>query len=710
MKKHMKFLLCGAIISAGAVSANAATKHLGVLIPPQYDEWLSDIPMLSMDGGKTGTAMPLDPDHCGWAYADIDTDKLTDNVVMFRKRDTAREDMIGVSGNWEKNAVATPIPLATFFKDYDVDSLYFVPDEGQFLTEGDDGWYPQFPEGAEGVCKYDIPMVVYDTDAKLHPAFSCYGMTGEGCQKGVQGISESEALKATNACIGVTTGLVENTLDETVNQFKRKPKLTKKGTACFFSEELFSQLFNATQDVNEASCTTLPLMRSSNYGWGFESDFFQSPGAKAPGGFFPVEQSTDESIKAMGSTPLADARVKRAAEGPIFYGPELRKINEATGYANIKTVCNGPGWDGGKDCEGIFGDGDMTEALIQSIYRDAKCVIGWSCPDQAPEGWSFFKIGTETVLSSSENKFSGSPRWTGERNQHFCTESHLTFTYNEGQTFSVLGDDDIWVYIDNKLAIDLGGTHLAAPGFVDLNKFVGKSGKLVVGESYNLDMFTCDRRTTMSNLTIETNIFMRAKQSSIQVQASKDQNSSTTTNYQICYKKSQSDCQSMINGTIEDPETCTSTPSIKFILSKGENYNSDESEVLEIGKVHHGGIDLTNINKPLIDRSKINDLSDGEYTLFAEIEGKYKKITSFRIGGEDAITTKPVAASNLKVHSNGASIAITAQGAKTYAVMDMMGRVLKSGNLMNGQANIPMNRTGSFMVRVGNQTQRVNLK
>lgn len=69
-----------------------------------------------------------------------------------------------------------------------------------------------------------------------------------------------------------------------------------------------------------------------------------------------------------------------------------------------------------------------------------------------------------------------------------------------GQHFSVRGDDDIWVFIDNKLAIDLGGLHLPAPGYVDLDEFEGLSGKLEAGRRYDFDLYTCDRRTTMSNL------------------------------------------------------------------------------------------------------------------------------------------------------------------------------------------------------------------
>ena len=90
--------------------------------------------------------------------------------------------------------------------------------------------------GVEEDDYYVLPVTIYDTDASLHPAFSCYAMMAEGCQKGAQGVDSAVAVAAVEACVGVTPGIVESTLDATT----KKPKLTTAGKKCFIEEKFFS--------------------------------------------------------------------------------------------------------------------------------------------------------------------------------------------------------------------------------------------------------------------------------------------------------------------------------------------------------------------------------------------------------------------------------------------------------------------------------------
>ena len=630
------------------------SKYLYVMIPPDYVDWMSSVPMISMDGGKTGKPLTADPDKCGWYYYVWFNEAITDDVVLFRDDDTDREDMIGWKGSRETAATATPIPMGTLFEAYGSDTLFFVPDENQFLTEGDDGWYTVYPEGVEGICSYGISAIIYDTDASLHPAFSCYSAGGEGCQMGAQGVDATTAQAAINACIGVTPGLVEQYLDPTVPQKARKPKLSAAGAKCFISEKYFNQLFNYTAGVNEKSCYNMPFARTSDSKWEFDSDYFVSAGLKVPGGFYPVETSTDESILAADptQTPVPAARTKRAAEGAIFYGPALRELHPTEGAPLIDLFCNGPGWNGGYDCAGIFGDGDVTTSYIESKLKLSTydCVIGWSCPDMAPKGWTFYKDGTETPL-----KTGGSPRWAGNRNQHYCFESHAKFTYKPGLNFSFRGDDDVWVFIDNTLAVDLGGTHLAAPGYVKLDNFKGYGGNaLEVGKQYDIDIFFCDRRTTMSNVRIKTNIYIKQQSFAISVKSTRNPQNPAQKIYEMCYTKSSGD-GSCADGSDDEMTCCGEEIASKcnvqltYYLVPGSTFNAETAELLVTGKVNKGGIDLTDQSKPTVDKEKVT-LSPGYWTLYAsDGSGKVQKVEAFRVaGGVDVMfkTTKEVLDSN----------------------------------------------------------------
>jgi len=92
--------------------------------------------------------------------------------------------------------------------------------------------------------------------------------------------------------------------------------------------------------------------------------------------------------------------------------------------------------------------------------------------------------------------------WYGH-NFGFTLELNTKFTYESSQVFSFRGDDDIWVFINNKLAIDLGGVHGPESASVSLNTL-----SLTEGEDYNLDIFFAERHVVGSSLAFTTNIVL----------------------------------------------------------------------------------------------------------------------------------------------------------------------------------------------------------
>jgi fibro-slime domain-containing protein len=86
-------------------------------------------------------------------------------------------------------------------------------------------------------------------------------------------------------------------------------------------------------------------------------------------------------------------------------------------------------------------------------------------------------------------------------NFSFTVEIHTVFTYQGGETFHFSGDDDVFVYIDKKLVINLGGIHGREAADVSLDSL-----GLTVGNNYPLDFFYAERHVTQSNLLITTTL------------------------------------------------------------------------------------------------------------------------------------------------------------------------------------------------------------
>jgi fibro-slime domain-containing protein len=89
-------------------------------------------------------------------------------------------------------------------------------------------------------------------------------------------------------------------------------------------------------------------------------------------------------------------------------------------------------------------------------------------------------------------------------NYHFTLRLSTDFTYQGGEIFSFTGDDDVWVFIDDKLVVDLGGIHQAITGTVNLDDL-----GLTLGDDYSFDLFFAERHTTQSNFRIDTSILLK---------------------------------------------------------------------------------------------------------------------------------------------------------------------------------------------------------
>ena len=90
-------------------------------------------------------------------------------------------------------------------------------------------------------------------------------------------------------------------------------------------------------------------------------------------------------------------------------------------------------------------------------------------------------------------------------NFRFTTELHTKFKYLGGEVFSFFGDDDVWVFINKKLALDLAGIHSRMEGQVNLDSKASALG-LVIGQVYGMDLFQAERFGSESNFEITTSM------------------------------------------------------------------------------------------------------------------------------------------------------------------------------------------------------------
>ncbi|MBD2100137.1 Calx-beta domain-containing protein [Leptolyngbya sp. FACHB-261] len=86
-----------------------------------------------------------------------------------------------------------------------------------------------------------------------------------------------------------------------------------------------------------------------------------------------------------------------------------------------------------------------------------------------------------------------------DHNYHFTFEGHWRFTYQPGQVFKFFGDDDLWIFIDGKRVVDIGGVHKSMATSIELDKL-----GLTPGKAYDFDFFFAERHTSESQFRIDT--------------------------------------------------------------------------------------------------------------------------------------------------------------------------------------------------------------
>lgn len=180
--------------------------------------------------------------------------------------------------------------------------------------------------------------------------------------------------------------------------------------------------------------------------------------------------------------------------------PDMESVIGGLQTGQVETTLGG---DGKPVWQGLAKSGFTTKENFDQWYRNVAGV------NQAQAfSLDLADIGGGKLGYSSNSFFPIDGQLGGNEgrghNYHFTLELAGQFSFKDGDTFMFTGDDDLWVFFDNKLGIDLGGVHGAATASIDSDGLEALG--LVAGEKYALNIFFAERHTTQSNFNIETSL------------------------------------------------------------------------------------------------------------------------------------------------------------------------------------------------------------
>lgn len=153
----------------------------------------------------------------------------------------------------------------------------------------------------------------------------------------------------------------------------------------------------------------------------------------------------------------------------------------------------------------------LLEHQGNNVYRTPVAVANSFFPlDASPEGY----------LTWPDEPTYGEELLSGNHNFGFTTETHYFFVYRGDEELTFTGDDDLWVFVDGHLCLDIGGLH---PSKTDVMSFADPSqansstqeaivngcrDQLSVGNVYEVSIFHAERHVTESNFSLTLDGFV----------------------------------------------------------------------------------------------------------------------------------------------------------------------------------------------------------
>jgi len=250
--------------------------------------------------------------------------------------------------------------------------------------------------------------------------FGDYGTVSDPVERVLQYYSKNDSAKLWNEVVAVSKGMVDSTLpryfadDTEANKWTETPKLRD-----FRCDNIgFSEWFTGyISDENYIVESSLDFAKSSKQGKTGKRLFYYH--SDSTDGFFPLDK------------------------------PEF--------YDNIGINNGGP---------------QSFNFWCPPPFMQKPGIVDQESPPNEPElctqFWATFdpELGTSPLVA-------GHPR---ARNYHFTVKGYYPFVYRGGEQAFFASSNDLWVFVDGRLQLDLGGTHPRAEGIIDMDSLASKYG------------------------------------------------------------------------------------------------------------------------------------------------------------------------------------------------------------------------------------------